>query len=306
MFHTLLKTSLFLFIIALTSCSNDEPVQTTPTKIRVFADNQALGFFAQRIGGEYVEVETPPVDQEGDWQPSLDEIIRIQSSDLILLSGAGYAKWAKRASLPASRTRTLSDAQRDRWIEEVDETAHAHGPEGEHTHTITASYTWADPEIAINLADSLRSALVEIRPVHQEEFRSNLRILQRDIQTTSADVERAINAQPSQPILFSRPIYQYMQRRFRMNGQSVYWSPTEMPSEDQWSSLEELLTEHPAEFMIWPSEPNPEIAKRLQEMNISSVVYDPTGIANPEENLLVKMKAGTKGLAEVYGLDLEP
>ena len=109
MFHTLLKTSLFLFIIALTSCSNDEPVQTTPTKIRVFADNQALGFFAQRIGGEYVEVETPPVDQEGDWQPSLDEIIRIQSSDLILLSGAGYARRRGRPT----RTRESTKTQRD-------------------------------------------------------------------------------------------------------------------------------------------------------------------------------------------------
>ena len=41
-------------------------------------------------------------------------------------------------------------------------------------------------------------------------------------------------------------------------------------------------------------------------MNITSVVYDPTGIANPEENLLVKMKKGTKSLAEVYGLDVQP
>ena len=79
-----------------------------------------------------------------------------------------------------------------------------------------------------------------------------------------------------------------------------------MPSQEQWNSLEELLKEHPAEFMIWPTQPMPEITQRLQEMNITSVVYDPTGIANPEENLLVKMKNGTKGLAEVYGLDAQP
>ena len=306
MIHSLLRTPLFILIIALAACNDDQPTEFTPRVMRVFADNQALGFFAQRIGGEYVVVETPPLDQEGDWQPTLDDIVRIQSADLILLNGAGFAQWAKRASLPASRTRTMSDSKRDRWIEEVDTTAHAHGPDGEHTHTVTASYTWTDPEIAIKQADSVRFALSEIAPEHQEEFRSNLRILQRDIQTTSADVEQAVNAQPSQPILFSRPIYQYMQRRFRMNGQSVLWSPTEMPSNEQWNALEVVLKDHPAEFMIWPSEPNPEIAKRLQEMNISSVVYDPTGIANPEENLLVKMKAGTKGLAEVYGLDLEP
>ncbi len=306
MFQTYLKTFLLLFIIGISGCAEDRQENSGPKTLRVFADNHALAFFAQRIGGEHVVVETPPASQNGDWQPTLDEIVRIQSADLILLNGAGYAKWAKRASLPASRTRTMSDRERDRWIEEVDETAHAHGPEGEHTHTITASYTWTDPEIAIKQADSVRFALVDVAPEYQEKFRSNLRLLQRDIQTTSADVERAINTNPSQPILFSQPIYQYMQRRFRMNGQSVHWLPNDMPSQEQWDSLEDTLKEHPAEFMIWPTEPDPKIAERLQGMNISSVVYNPTGVADPERNILVVMENGAKQLGVVYGAPSEP
>ena len=105
--------------------------------LTVFTVNYPLAYFAERIGGDHVAV-TFPSPAEGDpafWNPDGDTIARYQAADLVLLNGAGYAKWAARASLRVSRTVDTSRGFEQAWIELEDVTAHTHGPEGEHSHS---------------------------------------------------------------------------------------------------------------------------------------------------------------------------
>ncbi|MCP5119336.1 MAG: zinc ABC transporter solute-binding protein, partial [bacterium] len=97
----------------------------------VYAVNYPLAYFAERIGGDLVEVRLPaPAGKE----PGAEEVAAIQKADLILLQGSGYARWVDTVSLPLSRTVDTTAGFRERYIEIEDAVTHSHGPEGEHSH----------------------------------------------------------------------------------------------------------------------------------------------------------------------------
>ena len=81
------------------------------SKLRVYVVNYPLQYFAQRIGGDLVEVEFPaPADIDpAFWAPTAEAISAFQSADLILLNGAGYARWVDRVTLPTSKLVNTSD-----------------------------------------------------------------------------------------------------------------------------------------------------------------------------------------------------
>ncbi len=74
-------------------------------KITVYVVNYPLQYFAERIGGEHVKVVFPaPANVDpAYWMPDVKTISDYQQADLILLNGAGYAKWVNKVSLPRLR-----------------------------------------------------------------------------------------------------------------------------------------------------------------------------------------------------------
>ena len=91
----------FTVILLYAAC----PVSAAPP-LNVYVVNYPLKYFAERIGGGEVKVTLPvPVDVDPVyWTPRIAEIGAYQQADLILLNGAGYAKWVNTVSLPRSKT----------------------------------------------------------------------------------------------------------------------------------------------------------------------------------------------------------
>ena len=126
------------------------PVGADGSRLTVYTVNYPLQYFAQRIAGERAEVVFPaPGDVDpAFWQPSAEDIASYQRADLILLNGAGYAKWIQRVALPRRKLVDTSATFRDRYIQVDGAATHSHGPNGDHSHAGTAFTTWLDLELA--------------------------------------------------------------------------------------------------------------------------------------------------------------
>jgi zinc transport system substrate-binding protein len=75
------------------------------------------------------------------------------------------------------------------------------------------------------------------------------------------------------PVVFSHPVYQYLERRYRLNGRSVHWEPGEAPDAAQWVDFDNLLETHPARLMIWEAPPLAQTRAALEKRHIEVVVY---------------------------------
>jgi ABC-type Zn uptake system ZnuABC Zn-binding protein ZnuA len=82
---------------------------------------------------------------------------------------------------------------------------------------------------------------------------------------------------PQRGILYSHPVYQYLDSRYALNGRSVTWEPDQPPSNKEWRKLETMLAERPATIMLWEAEPSADTAARLARLGITSIVFEVSG-----------------------------
>lgn len=282
---------------------NESPaVRQDASRPSVAVTNYPLKYFAERIGSPVVDVRYP-VKGGGDpayWQPEAEDVLTLQGADLVLLNGATYETWLPNVSLTTSRLVDTSVGIRDRLLPLRDTATHSHGPEGGHEHAGTASTTWLDPTLATEQARAIRDALATRWSQHRDQFDTQFVELSNDLLAQDEALRRVVATDPLRPVVFSHPVYQYLESRYTINGRSVHWEPNVMPDAAMWREFSELLDDHPAKWMVWEREPVAEIAIRLSSMGVQWVEFDPCAVPPDDGDYLSTMKVNLAALRRVF------
>ena len=270
-------------------------------KLQVYTVNYPLAYFAERIGGDYVDVQFPaPAGTDpAFWMPDTATIAAYQQADLILLNGADYAKWVKKVSLSQRKLVNTSSPFRDDYITGSNGVTHQHGPGGEHSHTGTAFTTWLDFSQSARQAEQIALAMKKLRPAHAELFAENYQRLQRDLLQLDARLHEIMANRPDLPLLASHPVYQYLARRYGLNLRAVMWEPDTYPDASSWQAFKSLLEAHPAHWMLWEDEPVDKTRERLLSSDVNIVVFKPCMNRPAQGDFMTVMQANIKALAEL-------
>ena len=268
----------------------------------VYVVNYPLQYFAERIAGDRVKVLFPaPADEDpAFWKPDLDAIAAYQTADLILINGAGYAKWLKTVSLPKSKMIDTSRRFKTDFIAVEDEAVHTHGPTGEHSHAGTAFTTWLDFRQAAQQAQAVMEGLSRLLPEHQDAFQQRYAALERDLLALDERLDAIAAQRRAQPLLASHPVYQYLARRHGLNLRSVLWEPEVMPDDMQWEELQSILQGHAAGWMLWEGDPLPASVQKLQTLGVRSLVFDPCGNTPEQGDFLTVMQQNAARLEQAF------
>lgn len=290
-----------------TPAASEPPTESEPTpeeKLVVYVSNYPLKYFAERIGAESVAVNFPVPNNidPAYWSPAAEDIAKLQTADLIFLNGATYEKWEQNVSLPIAKIVDTSGAFRDRYLIIENAVTHSHGPEGEHSHAGTAFTTWLNFEYAIEQAQAVRNALSKQLPTQSDRFEANFQELERELTELDKQIADAIAASENRDLalLASHPVYHYLAERYNLNLESVLWEPAIVPDESQWQELRATLAEHPAQWMLWESEPNPESVRLLKELGVESAVVNPAGNIPESGDFLEVMQANANALSSIF------
>ena len=270
--------------------------------LNIYTVNYPLAYFAQRIAGNQAKVVFPAPSNVDPafWQPDLETIRAYQQADLILLNGAGYAKWVARTSLPMLRTINTSRAFSDQLIRTTSGIGHSHGSGATHNHAGIAFTTWLDMSLAIKQATAITEALKRKRPQQSALFELNLRELEAELLQLDQQIKAVVDKYPSLPLLASHPVYQYLARRYQLNLQSVMWESEQIPGAAQWQLLNNMMTTHVANWMLWEAEPNTETVVRLKGLGIDSLVFYPLANRPDSGNFISVMQTNLKKLQQAF------
>ncbi len=303
------KASIIIFALTmLLGCSDEQGEGKSPPNNEqnarpvVYVSNYPLKYFAERMA-PWIEVRFP-ANVSGDpayWKPTPQQVSAMQQADLIILNGASYEQWLKNVSLPPSKLVNTIAGLSDRLIPLADNTTHSHGFEGEHEHSGTAFTTWLDMSLAVEQVRAIADTFSARWPEHETQLEQSFTALEKDLLELDEAITKIVRVTQDRRVVFSHPVYQYLQKRYGINGKSVHWEPDEIPDEAMWQELNKLIRDYPAKWMIWEGEPLPEIAARLESMGIQSVVFDPCAGMPSQEDLLLIMKTNIEALKMVYG-----
>ncbi len=301
------KNRRFFFIFCvIVSVAHMTPVSWADSnstgKLSVYVVNYPLQYFAERIGEEHVNVVFPaPADVDtAFWMPDTPTIAAYQQADLILLNGAGYAKWVNKVTLRLSRMVNTSAGFKDRYIEAAGILTHSHGSEGEHSHEALAFTTWIDFSYAARQAGAIAEALGRKRPDLRDIFQKHYKALEQDLMALDNTIKQIVSENRTRPLVASHPVYDYFARRYGLNIKSVHWEPGEIPTNEQMLELNSILKEHPAKWMIWEGEPMKESAQRLKAIGVDSLVFDPCGNTPAQGDFLSVMRQNVENLKPAF------
>jgi zinc transport system substrate-binding protein len=296
-----MKKIIFLAIVALLmACTEKEPVDsgsTSRSKPLVITSNYPLYFFAREIAGDSIEVHFP--DIEGDpamWAPTGSDAAELQNADLLIFNGADYESWLAFTTLPAGHSLDTTAQVQEMLLPIENETVHQHGPAGEHSHQGTAFTTWLDPQLAIEQARAIMQGLSRLEPEQSGLFETNCEKLKQRLTQLDGSLASAFAQPGEQPVIFSHPVYQYLQHRYSINGRSTHWEPDTEPGTKEWIDFGNLLRQHPAKLMIWEEAPLDSVREKLEQMGIQVVVFSPAGNVPANGDYFTVMEQNLLGL----------
>jgi zinc transport system substrate-binding protein len=278
----------------------EQPVSETKLK-RIISVNYPLHYFATQIGGSKIDAVYPiPNDIDpAYWEPTAEDIILYQEADLILLNGAGYAKWVSKVSLPPSKMINTSLPFKDKYLELEEGQTHSHGPEGEHEHKGFAFTTWLNFKFAKIQAEEIKNALIKLMPESRNVFEDNYSMLAKEINDLDKQMNKLANPFKDVIILASHPVYQYLSSDYGLNIESFHWEPDQLPDEMMWEDFDNRQSKFKANIMLWEDEPLPEVKQELLKRGIRLVVFNPGANVPAEGDFLNLMKTNFVKLGEL-------
>lgn len=273
------KARLYLIILLILSAfaagcssSSKSPDTTEKEKLTVYTTIYPLEDFTKKIGGEHVEVASiyPPGADAHTYEPTQKVILKIANADLFIYNGAGMESFTNKLTDTLSKENvkivestegiSLIDHSHEHEEENEDGHDHDHGEEGHHHHDVDP-HVWLDPVLAMQQANSIKEALIELKPDAEEDFEKNYAAIKKQFEELDNKFRETVDHAPKKEILVAHEAYGYWEKRYGIEQISVTGlSPTNEPSQKKLAEIIEIAKEHELNYIIFETFATPKIA----------------------------------------------
>ncbi|WLR49931.1 zinc ABC transporter substrate-binding protein [Bacillus tianshenii] len=314
--------SIFVLILLLGSilsgCSGqqtDEAVQADDEqgkeKLTIYTTLFPLQDFAQKIGGEHVEVDSliPAGADAHTYEPTTKMMMKLAEADLFIYNGAGMESYAESMaeSLQAENVKILEASKEIDLKEHVhadghEEDAHSedeahtedeHGHEEDthsedehgHEHGDKDPHVWLDPTLAIQLAENIKEELVSLKPEEEKAFNQNFEQLKTDLQALDHDFHDVVESAKNPKILVSHAAYGYWEQAYGLEQISIAGlSPSNEPSQKELEKIIHIAEENQIKYVIFEQNVKPKVADIIKnELNADTLQLHNLSVRTEEE-----------------------
>lgn len=231
-----------LFTAVFVGCgteASDEPVD--PNRLQVMASFYTMYDFAQKIGGEHVQVTcmVPSGTEPHDWEPSTKDITRMEQTDVFIYNGAGMEHWVsdvlaglsnkKLISVEASQGVSLLRSAEEEdghdheaaHADEDEEDSHEHAYDHAHEHGEYDPHVWLDPMNAKQEMKNICEAFSEADPEHGADYQANYEKWAKQIDKLDETYQTTLENLSERNIVVAHEAYGYLCRRYNLTQVSI-------------------------------------------------------------------------------------
>ena len=264
---------LSLSTLALAACGEEGSKSNADGKLTIYTTLYPLEYFAERIGGENVTAESviPPGSDAHSFEPTTRTMTELAESDLFIYNGAGMEGFADAAkdTLKNEDVMILESAEGIHFDETKEEhEEHADDEEGhaDHDHGNVNPHIWIDPNLAIQQAENIKNALIEIDPDKKKTFESNFKTLKEELLALDKEFSKMADSAQKKEFLISHDAYSYWESRYGLKQLSVSGlSPSQEPTQKQLEDIIETAKSYNLKYMLFEQNATPKPAKAVQQ-----------------------------------------
>ncbi len=250
-------------------------------KVSVVASFYPLYFFAQEIGGDKADVRniTPAGAEPHDYEPTPQDLVMIQNSNLLVLNGAGLESWGADilTSVPAEKVVIAGEVFATLEGEVHEDEEHEEEDESEAEERVADPHVWLSPEIAIRIVDRIEQGYAKIDPENAQYYADNATSLTSRIAELDTKYRQGLAQCISRDIVTSHAAFGYLAQEFDLRQVPISGlSPEEEPSTRELAEIADFAKTNNFTYIFFESLASPKLSQAIAtEVGAQTLVLDP-------------------------------
>lgn len=178
---------------------NTESISSENSKLQVISSFNPLHEFAKNIGQDKVDVIllVPVGVEPHDWEPTIKDVQKMQTSDLIIINGIGFEDWVDNLDENYYQG-TIVDTSNGILVKESDKDEHG----DEHDNESGDPHIWLNPVYAKIQVQNIADAFSKHDPQNQQYYQSNAESYIEELNLLDSQIRNELSSCNSDFIAF--------------------------------------------------------------------------------------------------------
>lgn len=262
-----------IVLLFLTSNDNNESPATSPG-LRVVTSFYPLYFFTSQIAGDKANVSniTPAGAEPHAYEPTPQDVARIENSNLLVLNGGGLEAWANniKENIDPQKTALVTVGEGLLTQEVVEE-----------EEKIIDPHVWLSPVLARQMTDKIKTELVKADPDNTAHYESNALMLTAKLDALDAEYRDGLTACKDNNIVTSHAAFGYLASTYHLNQISITGVSLDAePSPQELARIAKFAKDNNIKYIFFENLLSPRLSQ-----TIATEVGAKTLVLNPIEGL---------------------
>lgn len=269
----------FIGIVSYLVKNVGKPSQPAKTnKIQVVASFYPLYFFSSQIGGNKADVTNivPAGAEPHDYEPTAQDLAKIENSKLLVLNGGGLEAWGNdiQKNLDAKKT-TIIVAGEGLTTQQVTENG----------ETGTDPHVWLDPSLAEKMVDNIVRGFMQADPTNKDYYQSNATMLKSKLAGLDTAYKQGLSNCVEKNIITSHAAFGYIATTYGLNQVPIAGlSPDAEPSPQQLADIVKFAKDNNVKYIFFESLVSPKLSQTIAtEVGAQTLVLNPIEGLSDEE-----------------------
>ena len=248
------------------------PASGPENKISVVASFYPIYFFASEIGGDKARVTNIMPDGAGphDYEPTPQDMIKIESSDMLVLSG-GVEEWGAdlKSGIDPKKTLVVEASQGLRTQEFTEDGVTEEDP-----------HVWLSPKLAIRMVDTIAQGFEAVSPENAAYYRANADALIGELKKLNAEYEQTLSQCKRRDFVGSHGAFGYLGTSYSIRPVSIAGlSPDAEPSPQKLAELADFAKQNDVKVIFFENGVSPKLSETIanevgaQTMELSTLEH---------------------------------
>jgi zinc transport system substrate-binding protein len=271
---------------------------TDVTKLQAIASFYPLYEFTQQVGQDKINVQllVPEGVEPHDWEPTIQDVQRIQKSDFIIINGIGFENWVKSLG-EMNYQGIVIDTSDGIILNEMLDDDDDH--ESEHAHESGDPHIWLSPVLAKNQVQNIADEFSKSDPQNKKFYQKNAQSYMIELDKLDSKIRNDLSM-CSQDFIAFHDAFSYFAHEYNLHQHTIL-SSNDPHSEPTAKTLENVINtarELKINIIFTEDTVDPRVSNVIaNEMNGKVLVLSPLEIS-ADGNYISRMTENLDNLKE--------
>ncbi len=273
----------FIYFNSETSKQNTTKIDNAKTnKHQITASFYPLYFFASVIGKDKTDVFniTPAGVEPHDYDPTPQDIARIQNTKLLIVNGGSFEPWLDKLKDELKNVTIVNTTEGLSLQESTQRHEEEHEEEEDEKHEEESNidpHTWLSPVLAKSQVDKIYQGFIKIDPNNRASYVANTEDLKQKLDELDRKFAQGLSACSQKSFVTSHTAFSYLAAEYNLTQVPISGiTPDEEPSPAQLAQVSEFVKENNIKYIFFETLVSPKLSETIaNETGAKTLVLDP-------------------------------